>query len=263
MNYGLKDKVALVGGSSRGIGFGCALQLAKEGAQIVLCSRGKKDLEEAKKSIEQKCNVTALAVTVDLRESNEIEKLVKTVIEHFGRIDILINNSGGPKPGCFPELDDTDWLDAYNLILAYNVRMCRLVIPYMRKKKWGRIINITSAVVKEPADNLILSNVFRIGIVALARTLARELINDNITVNNICPAAFKTSRSIQLMETESERHGKTVEEIEKNILTNLPLGRFHEPEELGDLVAFLASTNARGLTGTTISIDGGKQKSLF
>ena len=263
MDLGLKNKVALVGGSSRGIGLGCALQLAKEGVHLILCARGEADLNNAKKKIEKECNVKILTFTTDLGNSEKNETLVNNAIDHFGRIDILINNSGGPKPGTFFELDTNDWLNAYNQILAYNIQMCRLVIPFMKNNKWGRIINITSMTVKEPADSLVLSNVFRLGIIALSRTLARELISDNITINNICPGSFRTSRAIELMENQANKKNKSLYEIEKDIIKNLPLGRFHKLEDIGNLVAFIASELAEGLTGTTISIDGGKQRSLF
>ncbi len=263
MDLDINGKVALIGGSSRGLGLGCALQLAKEGVHLVLCARGKNDLNKAKKKIENESNVEILAISTDLENSKNNEKSVQKAIDHFGRIDILINNSGGPKPGAFFELDAGDWLKAYNQILAYNVQMCQLVIPYMKEKKWGRIINITSMTVKEPADNLILSNVFRLGIISLSRTLARELISNNITINNLCPGAFKTSRAIELMEDQALKNNISIEDVEKNVIKNLPLGRFHKLEDIGNLVAFIASELAGGLTGTTISIDGGKQKSLF
>ncbi len=263
MDLGLNNKVALVGGSSRGLGLGCAVQLAREGVHVILCARGKKNLNIAKEKIEQKSNVQIVTLQGDLSNAHENEKIVNLALKKFGRIDILVNNIGGPKPGSFFEIDNTDWLDAYNLILASNVQMCRLIIPHMKMNKWGRIVNITSMVVKEPADSLILSNVFRVGIVALTRTLARELIADNITINNVCPGAFKTSRAIKLMEMKSQNTKKSIEEIEIEIVNNLPLGRFHKPRELGNLVTYLASEQAQGLTGTTISFDGGKQKSLF
>jgi 3-oxoacyl-[acyl-carrier protein] reductase len=133
----------------------------------------------------------------------------------------------------------------------------------MKNQKWGRIINLTSIAVKEPADNLILSNVFRVGVVSVAKTLSRELIDDNITINNVCPGAFKTDRAVELMLDESKRTNKPIEEIERNSVTNLPLKRFQTPDELGDLVAFLASDLAKGITGTTIQIDGGIIRSLF
>ena len=263
MDLGIKDKVAFVGGSSRGLGFGCALQLAKEGVHLVLCARSEDDLKKAKEKLKKESKVKVLTIGTDLEDSKKNEKSIQKAIDYFGRIDILINNSGGPKPGTFFELDTNDWLNAYNQVLAYNVQMCHLVIPYMKEKKWGRIINITSMTVKEPADNLILSNVFRLGIISLSRTLAREIISNNITVNNICPGAFKTSRAIQLMESQATKKNISIDEVEKNIIKNLPLGRFHKLEDIGNLVAFIASDLAGGLTGTTTSIDGGKQRSLF
>jgi len=263
MDLKLKDKVALIGGASKGLGKGCALQLAKEGTNVAICARGLESLNKTADFIEKSTNSKVLLIQANLSKVEDIQKVVDETIKTFDRIDILVNNSGGPPPGNFFDFSDQDWKDSFDLILLYVIRMCRLVIPYMKAQKWGRIINLTSITVKEPAENLILSNVFRVGVVSLAKTLSRELIEHNITINNVCPGAFKTDRAVELMLNESKRTNKPIEEIERISVSNLPLKRFQTPEELGKLVAFLASDIAKGITGTTIQIDGGIIRSLF
>lgn len=263
MDLKLKDKIALISGASKGLGKGCALQLAKEGANIAICARGLESLNETADFIEKSTNSKVLVIQADLSKVEDIQKVVDETIKTFDRIDILVNNSGGPPQGTFFDFSDQDWKDSFDLILLYVIRMCHLVIPYMKAQKWGRIINLTSITVKEPAENLILSNVFRVGVVSLAKTLSRELIEHNTTINNVCPGAFKTDRAVELMLNESKRTNKPIEEIERISVSNLPLKRFQTPEELGNLVAFLASDLAKGITGTTIQIDGGIIRSLF
>ncbi len=185
MNLNLKNKVALIGGASKGLGKGCALQIAKEGAKVVICARGRDSLNETANFIETSTNSKVLAIPADLSKAEDITKVVDETIKTFGRIDILVNNSGGPPSGTFFDFSDEDWNDSFDSILLYPIRMCRLVIPYMKNQKWGRIINITSIVVKEPAETLILSNVFRVGVVSLAKTISRELIGHNITIRGV------------------------------------------------------------------------------
>lgn len=263
MDLKLKNKVALIGGASMGLGRGCALQLAKEGVNVAICSRRKEPLKKTAEYIEHHTNSRVLAISADLSKASDIQRVVNETINEFDKIDILVNNSGGPLPGTFFDFSDDDWIYSFNLILLYVIRMCRLVIPYMANQKNGRIINVTSLTVKEPADNLILSNVFRVGVISLAKTLSREVIRDNITINNICPGAFMTDRVRELMIDQSKRINKSIEELETISVSNLPLKRYQTPEELGDLVTFLASDLAGGITGTTIQIDGGITRCLF
>jgi len=262
MKLGLKDKVAIIGGSSKGLGQGCAIQLAQEGVNIVLCANDKPSLDKTSQLIKN-IGVDVLPLEVDMSSKENNKKIIDESIKKFGRIDILVNNSGGPPSGTFFNFEEKDWENAFESLLMYVVRLCRLVVPHMKKNKWGRIINLTSLTVKEPAETLILSNVFRSGVVSMAKSLSRELIKDNITINNICPGAFKTDRAIELMKKAAERKKTTVEEIEANAIKTMPLGRYQKPEELGDLVAFLCSELAKGITGTTIQIDGGMSKGLF
>jgi 3-oxoacyl-[acyl-carrier protein] reductase len=263
MNLKLENKVALIGGASRGLGRGCALQLAREGANVVICSRKSEPLAETAEYIERHTKSRILAIPADLSKASDIQRVVNETIDSFDKIDILVNNSGGPSPGTFFDFSDDDWKYSFDLVLMYVIRMCRLVIPHMVAQKNGRIINITSLTVKEPSENLILSNVFRVGIISLAKTLSRELIGNNITINNICPGAFKTERVAELIRDQSKKTNKSIEELERLSISNLPLKRYQTPEELGDLVAFLASDLAKGITGTTIQIDGGISRCIF
>ncbi|MBI3307889.1 MAG: SDR family oxidoreductase [Candidatus Melainabacteria bacterium] len=263
MNLGILNKVALIGGGSKGLGKGCAFQLAKEGVQVAICARNAETLKQTALSIEKSTDVKVLPIQADLSKTEDIRRVVQETLDTFGRIDILIANSGGPPTGDFFKFSEKDWENAYRSVLYYVIELYKQVIPQMRQQKWGRIINITSLAVKEPADNLILSNVFRSGVVSLAKTLSRELIQYNITINNLCPGAFKTERAYQLMADKAQATGEILEKIEEKAVKGLPLKRFQSPEELGDMVAFLASELAKGITGTTIQIDGGISKSLF
>lgn len=262
-DVGLKKKVAIIGGSSRGLGRGCAIQLAREGVNVVLCAnRDKASLEETSKHIKD-LKVEVLAFQGDMSSKEDNERLVDETIKKFGKVDILINNSGGPPAGTFFDFEEKDWEQAFRGVLLYVIRMCKLTIPYMKKQGWGRIINITSLVVKEPSEGLILSSVFRTGVVSMAKVLSRELIKHNITINSICPGSFQTDRAVELMQREARQKNVSLKEIEKNAVARMPLGRYQQPSELGDLVTFLCSDLACGITGTTIQIDGGVSRSLF
>jgi len=263
MDTGLKNKVALVGGASKGLGKGCALQLAKEGANIIICARDGNKLHETADYITKNTSVKVLPVPADLSKIKDISKLIDLSIREFGQIDVLVVNSGGPRAGKFADLTKEDWDDAYQSVFYYVVELYKRVIPQMKSRQWGRIINIASLAVKEPAENLVLSNVFRSGVVSLAKTLSKELIEYNITINNICPGAFKTERAAQLIAERAKVTGESIQKIEEQAVNSFPLKRYQSPEELGDLVVFLASERAKGITGTTIQIDGGISKGLF
>lgn len=256
MDLGIKNKVAIIGGSSKGLGRGCALSLAKEGVNIVLCANEKISLESTAEEI-SKLNVEVLPLLVDMSLASDNDLIVRETLSRFGKIDILINNSGGPKPGTYMDFDNSDWDKAYNDVLKYVIRMTNLVIPIMKKNKWGRIINITSLTVKEPPASMILSNVFRTGVVSYSKSISKDLIENNITINNLCPGAFKTDRSLELLGKTASDKNITIEEVESDLVKKLPLKRLQLPQELGDIATFLASENAKGITGTTIQIDGG------
>ena len=256
MEFNLKGKTALVGGSSKGLGRACALSLAREGVNIVLCAREEEPLKKTKEEIES-LGVEVLALTGDMGNEADNKRVVQKATERFGGIDILINNSGGPKPGTFRDISEGDLDEGYESVLKYNIRMIRLCLPYMEKQGWGRIINITSVTVKEPGPNMVLSNIFRSAVVSYAKTISKELIGKGITINNIAPGYFKTDRVTRLMEARAEVEGVTVDEYEKNAMAQFPHNRYMDPDELGDLACYLCSEQARSITDVTLPIDGG------
>ena len=256
MNFNLQGKTAIVGGSSRGLGKACAIALARQGANIVLCARNKEALLKTEHEIAS-LGVQTLAVMADMSNADDNLRIVRDTVARFGGVDILVNNSGGPKPGTFREISDEDLDDAYNSVLKYNIRMIRLCLPYMEKNGWGRIVNITSVTVKEPAPNMVLSNIFRVAAASYAKTISKELIATGITINNVSPGYFKTDRVTQLMSVRAAEEGIAVEEYEQRAIAGFPHKRYMEPRELGDLVCYLCSDQARSVNGTTIQIDGG------
>ncbi len=262
MDYKLKGKVAIIGGSSKGLGRACALSLAKEGVNVVLCARRQRALDETRKMIEG-FGVEVLALRVDMSIMEDNERIVKETIDRFGRIDILVNNSGGPAPGSFREVSIADFDEAYNAVLRYNIRMIKLCLPYMEQKGWGRIVNITSVSVKEPMPTMVLSNIFRTAVVSFAKSISKEIMGKGITINNVCPGYFRTDRITELMEKESHVANVSPQEYEQGVMSSFPHKRFMSPDELGDMVAYLCSEQARSITGTTIQIDGGVNSGLF
>lgn len=264
MNCKIENKVAIIGGASKGLGKACASSLAREGVNLVLCARNDDNLRETKDEILSLYpEIEILCIPADLSTIESNEMVVRKTIERFNSIDILINNSGGPKSGSYSSLSLIDYNEAFDSALMYAIRMIYNCLPYMKNKKWGRIINITSLSAKEPAPTLVLSNIFRTGLISFSKSISKELMGNGITINNICPGAFKTERAIQLMQARAVAENKTIEEIELESMNSFPQKRYQKPEELGDLVCFLASNLASAITGTTIQIDGGISNSLF
>ena len=262
MDYKLKGKVAIIGGSSKGLGRACAMSLAKEGVNIVLCARNQEALEETRKKIEL-YGVEVLALSVDMASEADNDRIVKETVDRFGRIDILVNNSGGPSPGSFRDFEMEHFDHAYESVLRYNINMIKLCLPYMEGKNWGRIINITSMSVKEPSPTMVLSNIFRTAVVSFAKTISKDIMSKGVTINNICPGYFRTDRITELMEKEADDANVSRREYEQEVMAGLPHKRFMSPEELGDMVAYLCSPHARSITGTTIQIDGGVNSGLL
>lgn len=264
MELGLKKKVSLVLASSKGLGFACAKELYEEGAHVVICSRSEENLSEAVKKIQRKEYTNRIyPIIADLMHENDIEKLIDETMREFGRIDILIHNAGGPPSGSFDAICSEEWTNSINLNLRSLIRITRLVIPIMKKQKFGRIIMITSVSVKQPLENLVLSNTTRLGVVGFAKTLANEYGNENILVNVVCPGPNLTNRMRELIQATIKISGKTEEEVIKSWTDQIPLGRMGNPEELASLVVFLASNKASYITGTVIQVDGGFIKGPF
>ncbi len=256
MNFNIKGRVAIVGGSSKGLGKACAVALAREGVNVVLCARNEEALQKTKAEIEV-LGVEVLALSVDMASAEDNQRVIDETIRKFGRIDMLVNNSGGPKPGTFRDISTDDLDEAYNSVLKYNIRMIQGCLPYMEKNGWGRIMNITSITVKEPAPNMLLSNIFRSAVVSFAKTISKELIAKGITINNVAPGYFKTDRVTQLMKSRSEAEGISMDDYEQKAIQDFPHKRYMDPQELGDLVCYLCSEQAKSITGTTVQVDGG------
>ena len=257
MDLGLKGKTALVGASSRGLGRAVADELAEEGANLVICARTVAPLEEAGQQIHNATEAEVVAVPADLSNPEDIERLVKTAEEDFGKIDILVTNTGGPPPGPFESHSVEAWSDAVEQNLNSVLNLTRAVLPAMKEAGWGRIINITSVAVKQPINGLILSNAVRAAVTGFAKTLANEVASSGITVNNVMPGFTRTERLDGLAENIAETQGITVEEAFARWESQSPMGRIGEPRDFAALVAFLASERASYITGTSIPADGG------
>ena len=265
MNLGLNNKVALVLASSKGLGLACAKGLYSEGANVIICSRSKENLENAKNEISEfrpeNLKNKILAIKTDLNDEEQIKSLVERTIKEFGRLDILVHNAGGPPSAPINKINKEDWQKSINLNLLSLVRVSELILPYMQQQQFGRIIAITSVSVKQPLNNLVLSNTTRLGVVGFAKTLANEYAKDNILVNVVCPGPTLTNRMKELIKKQMRETGKSKQEVMNFWLENIPLGRFGHPEDLANLVVFLASERASYITGTVVQVDGGFVKS--
>lgn len=254
MELGLKNKIAFVAASSQGLGKSVALELAMEGAKIIICSRNKDTLEKTKQEIEKQTNGEVLAVAGDLSIAADRERIIKSALQAYSIINILVTNTGGPPAGKFEELKQENWDKAYNNLLASAVGLVNGFLPAMKEQRWGRIISITSMSVKQPVNNLILSNSVRASVVGLMKTLANELAMYNITVNNVMPGYTETERLKELIDKNPSF---------ASAKTEIPLGRFGKPEEFAAAVAFLASERASYITGVSLAVDGGWIKGMF
>jgi len=263
MELGLKGRVAIVTGSSRGIGKAIAHGLAKEDAKVVICARNEDELKETAEELKSSNENEVLSVRVDLRNKEDIKTLVKKTVKKFGGVDILVNNTGGPPLSLFTETSEEDWRDAADLLLMSVVTACKEVIPHMKARKWGRIINMTSFAAKQPAERLVLSNAVRAGVLGLTKTLSNELAEYGILVNAVCPGWTLTRRVEDLASSTAAKTGKTYEAVIGEWAGNIPLKRLAQPEEIANLVVFLASEQASYITGAVIQVDGGFIKSLL
>jgi 3-oxoacyl-[acyl-carrier protein] reductase len=263
MDLGLKGKIALVAAASRGLGRAVAEELAAEGAALVICSRNAETINQTASEIRQATGAEILALECDVSQAGEVARLVQSGIERFGRIDILVTNSGGPPAGQFESFSIEQWEAATRLLLHSAVELARQVLPGMKERRWGRILNITSIAVKQPVDNLILSNSLRAAVTGMARTLANEVAAFGVTVNNIMPGYTRTERVEELARMMAEKEGITAAEFVARWEKEIPLRRLGEPREFAALAAFLVSDRASYITGTSIPVDGGWIKSLL
>lgn len=259
MELGLKGKVAMVAGASRGLGFAVASALACEGASVSIASRDPAAIQAAASRI--KGNV--LATAVDVQSPEAIEKWTKATEERFGGIDLLFTNSGGPPAGAALSFDDTAWQQAVNLLLFSTIRMIRGAVPSMQARGGGAILVSTSSSVKEPIQNLGLSTVLRASVSALAKTLALELAPSNIRVNQIIPGRIDTDRVRHLDEINGRKQGISADAAKARSVGTIPLGRYGDVEEFGRVGAFLLSSAASYMTGATVQVDGGLIRSVL
>jgi 3-oxoacyl-[acyl-carrier protein] reductase len=263
MDLGLKGKVALVAAASRGLGRAVAEELAAEGASLVLSARNAEPLAEACAHIRSATGAEVLGVAGDVAAAEDVSRVVNAALERFKRVDVLVTNAGGPPAGTFESLSAEDWEAATRLTLTSVLNLTRAVLPGMRERRWGRILNVTSIAVKQPVESLMLSNSLRAAVTGFARTLANEVAADRITVNNLLPGYTRTERVDELARAAAAREGVTEAEARARWESEIPMRRLGEPREFAALAAFLASERAGYITGTSITVDGGWVRSLF
>ena len=263
MDLGLKRKIAMVGGGSKGLGFAVARALAAEGAQVSIASRDAEAIKRAADTIERETGGQALAVPADLSHADAIADWHAATMKQFGGVDLLFANTGGPPAGTALSFDDTAWQSAFELLLMSVVRTVRLVVPSMRARGGGAILIGTSSSVKEPIAILALSNVMRSGVTSLAKTLSFELAPDKIRVNTLIPGRIATDRLRQLDELSAKKSGLALAEQQARNEASIPMGRYGAPDDFGRVGAFLLSDAASYITGTSVQVDGGLIKGLF
>ncbi len=263
MDLGLEGKVALVAASSKGLGKAIALGLAREGCQMVMCSRDEARIQLAAEEVREASGVRVEAIAADVTLESDLRNVAEQALARFGRVDVLVNNAGGPPPGGFDDVDDQAWQSGFELTLLSAVRLTRLLLPGMRERRWGRIVNVTSNTVKQPNANMLLSNSIRSAVTAMANTLAREVARDGVTVNNLAPGRIYTERTEQLDAFNAKRQGITVEQIRSAIDQQIPIGRYGRPDEFAAAAVFLASQQASYITGVTLLVDGGLVRSTY
>lgn len=263
MNLGIQGKVAVVAGSSQGLGRAIADALASEGVRLVINSRSADKLDAVKAEIAEATGAEVEAVAADLTPQEGAATLIRQAEDAFGQVDILITNTGGPPAGMFEDHSADVWSQAIAQNFESVVNLVRAALPGMKKRRWGRIVNVTSISVKQPVEGLILSNSIRAGITGFAKTISNEVAPFNVTVNNVLPGYTRTERLIHLAEAVSERDGKTIDEVYDGWASEIPLGRLAEPPELGAVAAFLCSEQASYVTGQSVAVDGGWIKGLL
>lgn len=262
MDLGFGDKVALVAASSKGLGRATAEQLAAEGAKVMLSGRDEDSLRSAAEDIGKRTGGEVGFTVADVSRAAEVEALVQQTVGYFGSLDSLVTNAGGPPAGGFEGFGDTEWQQAFESNLMSVVRLVRASLPHLRQSDTPRIVNFTSSSIKQPIPNLLLSNVFRTAVLGLSKHLSAELAPDGILVNTLGPGRIATDRLFSLDANAAEKQRVSEDEVRRRSISNIPLGRYGEPEEFARFAAFLVSPANTYLTGQAILVDGGMVKAL-
>jgi 3-oxoacyl-[acyl-carrier protein] reductase len=263
MDLGLAGKSALVAASSQGLGYAIAHELAAEGASVVMCARGEERLRAAAERIAGETGARVVPVRADVSRREDRERLAEAARSALGHLDVVVTNSGGPSPGSFEGVRPEAWQAAFETVLMSAVELIRAFLPGMKERRFGRVLNITSITVKQPVDNLLLSNALRAAVTGMARTLATEVAPFGVTVNNLLPGYTRTERLDELADAAAARDGTAPADFFARLQRDIPARRLGEPRELAALAAFLASERAAYITGQSIPVDGGWIRSLY
>jgi 3-oxoacyl-[acyl-carrier protein] reductase len=263
MDMGIRDRVALVTAASKGLGKAAAQGLAREGAKLAICARGEEALSSTAEEIRGETGVEVLSLVADVSRAEDVSRLVQQTMDRFGRIDILVTNAGGPPTTRFLEGTAEQFQQAIDINLMSTLRLCKEVVPHMRRQGWGRIVNIVSLAGKQVLPGLILSNTSRPAVLGLAKAMATELAKEGILVNSVCPGYTLTDRVRRQTSERAQQTGRSEEEVLEATASNIPMGRLGLPEELASVIVFLASERASFLTGAAIQVDGGQYAALL
>ena len=264
MDLGIRGRTAAVAAASRGLGLACAEALAREGVRVAICSRRRERIEAAAARIRERVpDAHVMAVVADVSRRDDCIRFVEQTVEALGAVDILVTNTGGPAPGGFGAVDEDAMREGVDSTLMNVVTLVRAAVGPMRRRRWGRIVNIVSMTVRQPKPDLLVSNTLRPAIVGFAKSISFELAADGITVNNVAPGYTRTERLDELAAHVAARRGIAPEAVFAEWEATVPARRLGRPEEIGALVAFLASEPAAYLTGTTIQVDGGSTQALL
>jgi 3-oxoacyl-[acyl-carrier protein] reductase len=263
MDLGVSNKVYMVAGASRGLGYGVAEALAQDGAKLSIASRDGQAITAAAEKLAKETGAEVIGVACDVTDPAAISRWHKQTLAQFSGIDGLLVNAGGPPPGTFENFSDEDWQASFELTLLSAVRLIRKVLPDLRNKGEGSILVLTSSSVKEPIDFLLLSNVMRSGVTSLAKSLSQQLASENIRVNNLVPGLIETDRIHGLATAQASANSVSVEQQKIDMQIPIPMGRFGQPEEFGKAGAFLLSPAASYITGATLIVDGGTMKTVW